>query len=296
MTTKPVGAHADKDNLVLGIGLMVLGMAVLNAMDAISKLLTIEHAGFQVTWARYFFHLLPMVVFAGPTRIMGMLRTNDLRAQLVRATAFAISAVCIVLAFSSMPLADAIAVTFIAPLIMVAMSGRWLGEQVGFHRWTAVVVGFVGVLILVWPSADVLEVGVLYALAAAVLWAFGQMLTRRVRTDNPWSTLFYTALIGTGLTSLAAPFFWTWPTAQAWGLMVVMGLLGGTAHTLLIHAFARASASLLAPFNYTLLLWALLYGWLLFDDLPGPRMAIGALVIVAAGLYAWHRERAAARG
>ncbi len=283
-----------RDNPLLGIALMIAGMALLNAQDAVSKLLTVEHSGIQVAWARYTFHLLPLVALVGPKRLRRMLRTANPVAQFVRSTSLAVSAVCIILAFSLMPLADAVAVSFIAPLLIVALSGRFLGERVGPHRWMAVVIGFAGMLVLVWPTGDVLERGAFFAMGAAVFWAIGLMLTRQVRNDDSLSTLFYTALIGAGLLSLVAPFVWTQPSAAGWGLMLIMGLLAGGAHTLIILAFRYASASFLAPYNYTMLLWATLYGWLIFGDLPGARVSLGAAIIIAAGLYAWHRERRAA--
>lgn len=284
---------ADRTNLLLGIAFMVIGMAVLNSMDAISKLLTVDYSGIQVAWARYTFHLLPLALVAGPRGVRHMWRSIDPRSQMLRSASLAASAVLIILAFGLMPLADAIAVAFIAPLLIVALSARFLGEHVGPHRWIAVCVGFAGMLVLVWPSGNVFETGTLLALASAVFWAIGMMLTRHVRRDDPWTTLFHTALWGTLLLSVAVPFFWREPSWDAWGLMLAMGLLGGVAHTLIILAFRTASASLLAPYNYTLLVWATLYGWLLFDDLPTLRVSIGAVIIVAAGLYAWHRERLA---
>lgn len=279
------------EQVPLGIMLMVLGMAVLNAMDAISKLLTDDHSGIQVAWARYTFHLIPMVLLAGPARVKRMVRTASPWAQFARSASLTVSAVLIIIAFSLMPLADAIAVSFIAPLLIVAFSAPFLGERVGLHRWIAVVVGFVGMLVLVWPSGDVLDTGSLFAIGAAVFWAIGMLLTRHVRRDDPWSTLFYTALVGTVLLSVVVPFFWSAPSMTGWGLMLAMGVLGGIAHTFIINAFRHAGASLLAPFNYTLLVWAMLYGWFLFGDFPDARTLLGAVIIIAAGLYAWHRER-----
>jgi drug/metabolite transporter (DMT)-like permease len=289
------GTPADDQNVLLGIVLMILGMAVFSAMDAVSKVLTADFSGVQVTWARYIFHLFPLVLLAGPARLKRMVRTRYPWVQGLRAASLAISALCIIVAFSMMPLADAVAVSFIAPLMIVASSGRFLGEKVGPHRWTAVLVGFAGMLVLVWPSGEVFDIGALFAVAAAVFWAAGMIMTRHVRDDDPWSTLFFTALVGTVLMSLAVPFFWRPPSMSAWGLMLVMGLLGGIAHILVIHAFRHASASLLAPYNYTGLVWATFYGWLLFAEFPDQKVAVGAAVIVAAGLYAWHRERAGSR-
>ena len=279
------------DDIVRGVIFMVLGMAVLNGMDAVSKLLTADFSGIQVAWARYTFHLVPLVLFMGPARLRRVLHTVNLRAQILRSTSLAVSAVFIILAFSLMPLADAIAVSFIAPLMIVALSARFLGERVGIHRWIAVIIGFLGMLILVWPSGDVFEVGTLFALAAAVFWAIGMIMTRQVRGDDTWTTLLFTALVGTVLTCLVVPFFWRSPSMTAWAMMLAMGLLGGVAHTLIIFAFRHASASLLAPYNYTLLVWATFYGWVLFEELPNLRTTIGAAVIVASGVYVWYRER-----
>ena len=285
------GTESSGDDLLRGVIFMVLGMAVLNAMDAVSKLLTDDFSGIQVAWARYTFHLVPLVLLVGPARVRRMFRTVNLWAQILRSTSLAVSAVFIILAFSQMPLADAIAVSFVAPLMIVALSVHVLGERVGIHRWVAVVIGFVGMLILVWPSGEVFEAGTLFALAAAVFWAIGMIMTRQVRGDDPWSTLFFTALVGTVLISLAVPYFWRTPSITAWAMMLAMGLLGGIAHTMIIFAFRSASASILAPYNYTLLVWATFYGWVLFDELPNLRTTIGASVIVAAGLYVWYRER-----
>lgn len=291
MTADAAATAPERGRLLLGIVLMVIGMAVLNLMDAISKLLTEDHPAIQVAWARYTFHLVPLVLFAGPARVRRMVRSADLKTQVLRSAALAASAVAIIFAFAIMPLADAIAVSFVAPLMIVALSVPMLGERVGPHRWAAVLAGFAGMLVLVWPSGNVFEKGTLLAVVAAFFWAVGMILTRRLRDDDPWSTLFYTAFIGAALISLAVPFYWTAPSARGWALMLAMGLLGATAHTLIIHAFRNAGASVLAPFNYTILIWATLYGWLLFGELPGPRPLAGAAIIVAAGLYAWHRER-----
>ncbi len=280
-------------NPVRGVILFVLGMAVLNLMDAVSKVLAADYSGIQVAWARYAFHLVPLVLFAGPTRLRRMMLSANLPIQIMRSASLAVSAVCIILAFALMPLANAIAISFVAPLMIVALSARFLAEKVGPHRWIAVIVGFAGMLVLVWPSGEVFEPGTAFALTAALFWALGMMMTRQLRGDDPWSTLFFTAFVGTLLISLAVPFFWRAPSTEAWILMLAMGLLGGVAHTLIIHAFRHAGASFLAPFNYTLLVWATLYGWIIFSELPAPKAIVGAAIIVAAGLYAWHRERMA---
>ena len=289
----PAPPPGDGENRTLGIVLMILGMAVLNAMDAVSKTLTEDYSGIQVSWARNAFHLLALVALVGPWRMRAMVTTANLRAQLVRGAALTISGTCIIIAFSLMKLADAIAVSFLGPLLIVALSARFLGERVGIHRWAAVVAGFAGMIVLVWPSDGVLEAGAMFAFAAAFFWAIGLMLTRHVRGDPPWAALFYGAIVATVLLSLPLPFFWTAPDARGWALMALMGLMGGVAHGLIILAFRHASASLLAPFAYTLLVWAIFYGYVIFDELPGMRALAGAAIIVAAGLYAWHRERLA---
>lgn len=275
-----------------GMLLMLAAMGSFTTMDTVSKVLTGSYDPIQVTWARYTFHALPMLLIAGPACVRRMAATTRPALQLTRALALLASAVLAIVGFSLMPLADLFAINFIAPLLVIVLSVLFLGEHVGPHRWAAVAAGFIGMLIIVWPSGDGVGVlGGLVAFGAALFWAVGLVATRRLDGEDPRTTLFITALVGTVLLSLAQPFVWTPPDAAGWGLMLAMGLLGLLSHTLLIAAFGQAPASTLAPFQYSQLIYGLAFGWLVFGDVIGARPLLGCAVIVAAGAYVWWREQ-----
>jgi drug/metabolite transporter (DMT)-like permease len=167
-----------------------------------------------------------------------------------------------------------------------------LGERVGRHRWSAVALGLVGVLIITRPSGAIAHWSSLMPLVAAFCYANYQIATRLIgRTDDPLATLFYTSIGGAAVTSLAVPFDWIWPTVAQWLILVALGGLGALGHFLVITAFTRAPASVLAPMHYTVLIWATLFGYLVFGDLPDVWTLVGAAVIVASALYVYYRER-----
>jgi len=280
-----------------GIALMLLSMAAFTAMDTVSKYLAIHQHGVQVAWARYFFHIWPMMIglalFGGRNALVRAVRTRHLGIQLLRGVIITFSAALFTTALGLLPIAEATTIAFVSPLIVSVLAGPVLGERVGWSRWLAVVMGFSGVLVIAWPSGKGLAIGgALIILLSATFWATGQVLSRRVRADDPMTTLFYTGLVGTVLLSLVVPLVWTPPDAAGWALMLVSGLLGGVAHFFFAAAFRAAAAATLAPFNYTQMLWAGAAGWLVFGELPTPRLLTGAAIIVAAGLYMlWHENR-----
>jgi drug/metabolite transporter (DMT)-like permease len=193
---------------------------------------------------------------------------------------------------SKVPLADATAVMMVAPLLVTALAVPLLGERVGPRRWASVLVGFCGALIVVRPGAGMASSGALFPLAAAFAYAGYQIATRVVaRSDPPLTTLLHSALVGAVIASFAVPYFWTAPDVLGWLLLAAIGLLGGLGHYALIRAFQVAPANLLAPFGYTNLVWATLFGFLLFGDLPDEATLGGAAIIIASGLYVLHRER-----
>jgi len=191
-----------------------------------------------------------------------------------------------------MPIADAVAIAFIAPLIAVGMSVLLLGERVGPRRWSAVVVGFVGMLIIIRPGAGVLQWTVVFPIGMATFYALYQVVTRMIRgSADPLNALFYTALVGAVAASLVVPFFWEMPTLRQAAMLVGIGLMGGIGHWFIIMAYERAEVSAVAPFAYTELIWAVVLGYLVFGEFPDLYTFIGAGVIAAAGLYVLYRER-----
>ena len=190
-----------------------------------------------------------------------------------------------------LPLADAHAILAISPLIVTALSVPLLGEKVGIRRWSAIGVASIGMLVILRPGFGAMHPMALVALLCACMWSLYQVLTRIVsRTDPPLTTLFYTALIGAVALTVIGPFYWRTPDAQGWALFALVAALGAGGHYLLIKALQLAPASLLQPFAYTVLVWATLVGFTVFGNLPDLPTVLGALIIVASGLYTFARE------
>jgi len=274
-----------------GILWMLLTMLLFAGINAIAKYLTLTYPVPQVVWARYAFHLLLLALMLR-SRLPRAARTRRLGLQLTRSLLMVLSTAFYFTGIHFIPLADAGAIMFVAPILVTALSFPLLGEQVGPRRWAGVAVGFVGALIVIRPGFGVMHAAAVLPFCAACLHALYQISTRKVSAvDTPLTSLVYTALIGGLVASAVVPFAWTAPDAAGWALMLLLGLLGGAGHFAMIKAFQLAPAATVTPFGYTTLLWVTLFGFLLFDDLPDAWTVLGALVIVSSGLYIFHRER-----
>jgi drug/metabolite transporter (DMT)-like permease len=279
----------------------ILGSLLLYAFsDAAAKFLTVELHVAQVIWCRLTFQALAIAAVIAVRRSGRLLATKRIGLHLLRGamTLSMVAAFYTGLAF--VPLADAVAVTLSAPLFVTALSAVVLGERVGPRRWTAVTVGLVGALIVIRPGLGVVHWAAALPLLAAACYSVLALVTRVLsRTEGPHAMMFYSATSAALLASLAAPLVWTAPTAEAWGVIVVMGALGAAGDLTMIAALRRAQASLIAPFIYVQLLWSVILGYLVFGDIPDRWTWLGALVIVGGGLYLMYRERVlerAARG
>jgi drug/metabolite transporter (DMT)-like permease len=287
---------ARRDAPFRGIGLVLLASVFLTSADMVSKLLTLEIPPLQVTWLRYGTFTAIMLAIVWRRGGLERLRTQRPVLQFLRGVGVLASSVLFVMALKYMPLADATATGFVAPLFVTALSIPILRETIGWRRWSATLVGFVGVLIVVRPGGAGFQIASLLAVASALAWAFAMIMTRMMsRTESPLTTLTYSAIIGLGLTSLAMPFLWG-PVTPA---ILLMGLFVGASstvgHWLIVLAYRHADASLLAPFSYIQLLWATLFGLAVFAVLPDLWTLIGAVIIAGSGLYTAHRERVRAR-
>ncbi|HZS81552.1 MAG TPA: DMT family transporter [Stellaceae bacterium] len=273
----------------IGILLMVLTGALYVGGDATAKVLMRRYPVGEVVWGRFAFHLLlllPLLAMRGG----GFLRTQRPRLQLTRSLCQIGSTVFFFLAIAVLPLATATTIAFAQPLLITILSVPILGERVGPRRWAAVVAGFVGVVVIIRP-VGVVQWAALLPLGTAAASAFYQIATRLVaRADPVQVSLFYTALGGAIVASLALPFFWQAPDPSGWALMALTGTLSGAGHFCIIHAYQRAPASVLAPFTFMQLLWATGLGFALFGDLPDGWTLLGALIIVGSGLYVFYRE------
>jgi len=223
-----------------------------------------------------------MLVMLGPALRTRLFRTRRPGMHLVRGLLLLSTSLCGVAAFQRMPLAEATAIIFASPVIVVLLARPILGEKIGALRWLAVLLGFGGVLLVARPGSGLVPEGIAFALAAAVVYALYQILTRKMSsTESPVTLLFHTALIGSALTTAALP----WmnhgpdPSTPDYLAMGAMGVLAGCGHFLLTRAFREAPASLLSPLLYVQLLWATLFGWLVFDQLPD-RIALGGMLVI----------------
>lgn len=291
-----VPAIDDQRRTRLGILVLLLATFVFACMDATTKYLSASYPVGQIVWIRY----LIFAVFAGwlaRRNLRAALRSRRPWMQALRAVLLVCEVTTFILAFRFMPLADVHAIAASAPLIVVALSGPLLGERIGAKQWLAVIGGLIGVLIIVRPGQASLEWSMAFAILGAVLWALYQIQLRFVaRYDRPETTVLYSALIGALLMSAIGPFDYMPPDAEGWGLLLLAGLLGSTAHYLMTRAYDYAAAAVLQPYGYTLALWAIVVGYIVFGQLPDFWTFIGAGIVTASGLYAWASQRPADTG
>lgn len=280
---------------MLPILLVIAAVTLYAVIDALAKVMVQDMDVLQIIWSRFAFALPLLPLFVG-SRWTELWRTDRPGLQVARGLVPVIAGIAIVLALKVMPLADATALMFVSPLMLTALAVPLLKERVGLHRWTAVVVGFLGVLVIVRPGGETMQWAALLPLVTAFLYALYQIATRVLSRSTPAPTTFaYMVAVGTVASSLALPFVWRTPDAMGWAMMAASGLLHGLAHYLVTRAFALAPAAVLAPYNYAQLVGASLIGYAAFGHLPDGWTIGGAVIIVAAGLYVAYRERRLAR-
>lgn len=284
------GRIEHPDRPLRGIFLMMAAALFIAGQETIAKHLAEDGLPLsQVIWARYASHLTLMLgfmlVFVMPKEGVSAFRSARPAAQVGRSMLLLIDTVLYFLALTFLSLVEVTAIVFIAPIMVVLLARPLLGEALTTRRLLAVAVGFAGVLVIVRPGFDGLSWPALLVIGSAVCIALFNLATRRMRSVDPSRvTMLYTAVVGTVAASLWVPFDWVQPTAAQWGLMVAIGLLGGTGHGLLIVAHQDAPASTVAPFMYIQILWALGLGWMVFGDWPDIATFVGAAVIIAGGL------------
>jgi drug/metabolite transporter (DMT)-like permease len=281
---------------IQGMALQMAALVLFVAMDTVFKLLTADFPVAQLAWARFVFSALAVAIFL--RLVMGRLpwRSHAPGLQAIRSMLLCGCTLMFSAALARIPLADATAVGFASPLITVALAAVLLKEEVGLRRWLGVGIGFVGVLVAIRPpflTGEPLHWAYLLPLGTAVMFAFYQILTRRLATiDDSRVTILHTGLAATVATTLMQPFVFVTPSLPEWGALALLGLLGAVSHGLLVLAHARAPASLLAPLSYTQLIWATLAGMIVFSDWPDGITLLGALIIAAGGvLIALPRRR-----
>lgn len=246
----------------------------------------------EIIFFRNAFAFIPVLIYISRTSGLSILRTSRPGAHLTRSAVGLTAMICGFTAVSLLPLTQSTAISFSAPLFMTALSALVLKEPVSLHRWLAVAVGFVGVLIMVHPDPrQFAGVGVLFAVAAAVGSAGAMIAIREISRTEPGPTIvFYFTLAGTVVGLASLPFGWVMPSPGVLGLLVAAGLIGGTGQLLLTEAIRRAPVAVVAPFDYTQLVWAGLIGFLVWGETPAMLTLIGAMVVAASSTYILWRE------
>ncbi len=285
----------SSERALAGIAMALGSMLLFSIGDGLSKSLAMEYDPLEVSALRYFCTLLLLLPFA-LRHGLGAARTRVPMLQLGRGFAMLAFSIFFISGLTSLPLADATTIGFASPLMVTALSIPLLGERVGARRWSAVFIGFVGVIIVVRPGSSAFNPAAIYPLLSAVAWAFGLILTRKMRNaDAVLTTMLYSTLVGTAFGATALPFVWRPPALEAWVLLFGAASVFGLGQYFTVRAFAVAPASLLAPFAYSQILWSTLIGYFAFATIPDAMTWLGAAIIVASGLYTLHRERIVAR-
>ncbi|MGQ0676932.1 MAG: DMT family transporter [Rhodospirillales bacterium] len=279
--------------------MVVAALSIFPVSDGIGKhLIAAGVPVIQLVWARYFFHLAAVAPFALAAHGAAALSPRLVGRQAVHGVFLVFSTLFFFADLRFLPIADSVAVLFVAPLIVTALAPFVLGERVGVRRYSAVAVGFVGALIVIRPGAGAAGWHALFPLGAGVCYAGYLLSTRRLAgRAPPMVTLTYTAIAGTLAASAALPFVWRWPGWMEFLAMAAIGPMAAIGHYMIIRAHERAQASLLAPFGYWQIVMSTVVGYLGFGDFPDRWTWFGTAVLVASGAYVSVREQrlAAAR-
>lgn len=289
-STASIGSHEDR--IGFGIGCAVTGLFAMSLMDACAKFLGAGYAVSQIILARNAVGALAVVAFVLLTGSgLTCLRPRRPLLLVLRTLLNLVTSFLFFTSLRYLPLADAFAITFAAPLFITALSVPLLGEQVGIRRWAAVVVGFFGVLVVVQPGGASFRVEALLPLAAALSYALAMLLGRKMTRDMSTAVImFWPALGAAAATLLLMPAQWQTPNVPDAGLFIFLGMIGTGGMALITQGYRYAPAAVIAPFDYSVLLWGVLLGWVLWQDIPAPNVWAGSVLLVASGLYILHRE------
>ena len=290
--------HALDAGVIKGIPLVLAAVFCFAIMDTIAKYLGAFYPVLALVWARYTVHMLIMLAWLGPSMKLNLVRTPRPRLQILRGL-FLVGSTCFFFqALRQMPMAEASAIGFMTPLLVTLLAVPILKEKISRRRWIAVIVGFIGVMIIIRPGGKVFSPAALLPLGTALCFSLYQIITRKLHAENPRTSLFYSALVGSlALTAVLLVGYWivsfevATPTLWHSVLIVALGAIGGLGHLVLIRALRKAPASVLAPFYYTQLVWIILFGFLAFGDFPDGWTLLGIIVIVGSGLYVAYGER-----
>ncbi len=276
-----------------GIFYMCLAVALIACQEAMAKYLGQYLPMLQVIGARYFGHLLLMAVVLLPRHGLGLFKAKRPLVQVGRSVLLLIDTVLFFFSLTLIGLAEATAIFFSVPLLVVLLSVLLLGEKLEWTRLLVVAIGFAGMLVIIRPGSDAIGYGALLTFGSAACASIFNIITRKLAGEDPLPvTMFYTALAGAVIMLLIVPFIWANPAGwQQWAALLLIGIAGGAAHSCIIASHLFAPASTVAPFMYSQIFWALGFGYLLFGALPDRFTVIGGLIVIGSGIYLLSRQR-----
>jgi drug/metabolite transporter (DMT)-like permease len=281
-----------RDDAVRGIGLVVGGTLLFAFSDACAKLLVDGLSPIEVNWIRSIFAALLTLAFVVNRKGKRVLITAHPWRQCGRGIAVFFSSILFLTGLVYLPLADNSAINYVWPIMVTVLSVIFLKERIGIRRILATLVGFGAMLIMIRPGSSAFQPAAIFPLLSALLWAIGSVMTRGMATQEaPETTIVWSALVALVASSLLVPFVWITPTLQQLGIGLVIGVGSAIGHTFMIFAFRAAPASILAPYTYVQLIWAVGLGFLVFGTIPDRWIVVGGCIIAASGIYTAHRER-----
>ena len=278
-------------NPKLGITLLCSGVAFFSVGEACVKARSKDYDILQVVWARYLFHAVVFILIFSRSGIVNQMKTSRPILHVARSIVLMLGTITFFTALIYLSMPEAVAINFAAPLLVTALSIPILGEKVGPRRWVAILIGFAGVLIIIRPGLGVMHWAAVLPLLTAIFYAAYQIMTRIAgRTEDTRTSLFWTSTVGVIVMTCIVPFVWKSPDLASWGIMVAMGALFGFGHYLLIRAFEVTAVSTLSPFQYTQIVWVTIISVIIFKQIPDNYSILGTAIVIASGLYVWHRE------
>ena len=287
-----IGDSLQRASNLRGLWFMVAGFASFSCADTMAKVLTADYHPVQIAWTRQFgvvAVVLVILLLKGPT----LFKSVAPGIQLVRGLCATVSAVCFIFAIRYVPLADAVAVSFIAPFIVTVLGATLLGEPVGIRRWTAVTIGFIGTIVIVRPGLGIFHPAIFLVVLAALAFAARQIVSRHIGTRDPtMTTLAYTATTSFMVLILPLAFYWHPPeNTTHLALMIGLTLMSGLGELLMIKALEIAHAVVVSPMHYSLILFSTFWGYMVFGDFPDFWTLAGTVIVISSGLYVIYRER-----